>query len=159
MPIEDARKRQCRSAGFSGFGGRPRIARGEHDVDHADGANRSLFDQGARLSGHRESGVAMREAKDAVVITYEFHQLLRLRQVARHWLFANDVDASFEKRFCNRKMELGRSRDDNRIDPVGTRRLALDHRSPVRIGTVRRKQLGLGGSQSDFRVHRHRPGN
>lgn len=109
------------------------IADGECNVDHAHSPDRSVFDQGARLTRHGESGIAMREAKDAIFAVNEANQLPGFCQIARHRLFADDVDSALKKRLGDRKMELRRGRDDDRIDPVGTLGLALQHHSPIRV--------------------------
>ena len=109
------------------------IAEGENDIDHAHSPDRALLDQGARLTRHWESCIAMREAKEAIVIADKADKFLRFSQIARHRLFADDVNSAFKKPLGDRKMELRRGRDDHRVNPVGTLGLALHHDPPIGV--------------------------
>ena len=94
-----------------------------------------------------------------IVVANKANQLLGFRQIARHRLLADDVDSALKKRLGDRKMELRRGRDDDRVDPVGTFGLALQHKPPVRVRPVGGDHMRLRRGESDHWLHRHRAGH
>ena len=88
----------------------------------------------------------------------ELNQLRRFGERRRQRLVADDVDSSFEKRFRDGEVKVVRSDDDDRLDAVGTRRLAGRHFAIVRVAPVCR-QTEIGSRRARiFRIRRQGAG-
>src|SRR5205807_5606416 len=98
---------------FEGNAPGPDAELGLGEAHPPDGA---CGDHGARLAHHRVAGIAMAQAEKTAATLDQFRERLRLLEIVRHRLLADDIDAAFEESLCYREMKPWRRRNDNDID-------------------------------------------
>src|SRR5690606_330282 len=105
------------------------------DDDLADVSQVAVSQHLASLLHHRIARIVVREGEDDVVAANETAELFGVLQLRGHRLVTDDVDASLDKSFRDRKMEEIWSHDGHEIDALvlRARSLSLGH---LFVGTV-----------------------
>ena len=127
-----------------------------HGNDPAEFAGRHHL---ARLPDHGVAGVVERHDEPAVFRARQRHQRLGLGQRRRQRLVADHVDAGFEERGGDRRVQMVGRDDNDGFDAVGPRGFRLRHRAIVGIAALRRDADLGGGCGCVFGVRGQRAGN
>ena len=111
----------------------------------------------ARLPHHGVAGVVEGDEEAPALRVGQRHQRLGLRKRDRQRLVADHVDAGLEERRRDRRVQVVRRDDDDRLDAVGPGRLGAGHLAPVGIGALGRDAELGGRGGGVLRIGRQRP--
>lgn len=98
----------------------------------------------------------MGQAKKPIVRGDEAAQLDRLAEITGEGLLADHVDAALEKGPGHGQMQLRRRGDDDGVDAVLARRLALGHLAVIEVDALFGEELGPAGRDSNLGNDGHR---
>ena len=109
-------------------------------LDHhlADGAESPARDQALRLLHHRIAGVVVGETEEPSARLDPIADRERLRQIERHRLVADHVEAALERGHRHRMVEVVGGHDGDEVDAVrrSPLRLSIDHLAPRRVAAI-----------------------
>src|SRR5579885_784305 len=80
----------------------------------------SILDHFLRLAHHWVTRIILRQKKYQARLAHDLDEFKRLLQSEGHWLIADHVEASLEKRFAHGKVKMIRRHDRYGVDAVWT---------------------------------------
>ena len=107
-------------------------------LHHANRTQLSLRHHLARLPNHGMAGVVMRDSEKEASTVNQFSQIVCIFESRGERLVANHVDTGFKERLRRRVVQMVRSDDRDRIDPVCPRRFGRSHFRKTAIGPIGR---------------------